>query len=144
MSIETFTPAELEAFERVMRRCPQERFLRLRREDVPDRLPRPTVPGLTGTSGPFAMRLSVWPAGEIKRLIILVPPRSLKSICASVALPAWFLGTRSDTKDYLRQLLGRPRRQARARLPGRDEGAWYQSLFPSTRSIQPSPQRPSS
>ena len=30
--------------------------------------------------------------GEIKRLIITVPPRHLKSIIASVALPAWYLG----------------------------------------------------
>lgn len=30
--------------------------------------------------------------GEIKRLIINVPPRSLKSLAASVALPAWWLG----------------------------------------------------
>src|SRR4051812_34715956 len=30
--------------------------------------------------------------GEIRRLIINVPPRNLKSHCASVALPAWFLG----------------------------------------------------
>ena len=30
--------------------------------------------------------------GEIKRLIITVPPRGLKSICASVALPAFALG----------------------------------------------------
>lgn len=27
-----------------------------------------------------------------RRQIIEVPPRSLKSICASVALPAWMLG----------------------------------------------------
>ena len=31
-------------------------------------------------------------SGEIRRLIINVPPRNLKSLCASVALPAWFLG----------------------------------------------------
>src|SRR5258705_4408225 len=30
--------------------------------------------------------------GEVKRLIITVPPRSLKSICASVAFPAFILG----------------------------------------------------
>jgi predicted phage terminase large subunit-like protein len=30
--------------------------------------------------------------GEIRRLIITLPPRNLKSLCASVALPAWFLG----------------------------------------------------
>jgi hypothetical protein len=31
-------------------------------------------------------------SGETKRLIITVPPRHLKSIIASVALPAWYLG----------------------------------------------------
>jgi predicted phage terminase large subunit-like protein len=31
-------------------------------------------------------------SGEVKRLIIAVPPRHLKSIIASVALPAWYLG----------------------------------------------------
>jgi hypothetical protein len=30
--------------------------------------------------------------GELRRLIITVPPRSLKSICASVAFPAFALG----------------------------------------------------
>ncbi len=30
--------------------------------------------------------------GGINRLIITLPPRSLKSICASVACPAWALG----------------------------------------------------
>jgi predicted phage terminase large subunit-like protein len=30
--------------------------------------------------------------GEVRRLLITVPPRNLKSLCASVALPAWFLG----------------------------------------------------
>ena len=29
--------------------------------------------------------------GEIKRLIINLPPRSLKSVCISVAWPAWLL-----------------------------------------------------
>ena len=31
-------------------------------------------------------------SGDVKRLIITVPPRHLKSIIASVALPAWYLG----------------------------------------------------
>ena len=30
--------------------------------------------------------------GLVRRLIITLPPRTLKSLCASVALPAWFLG----------------------------------------------------
>ncbi|MGO4386784.1 phage terminase large subunit [Microvirga sp. 2YAF29] len=31
-------------------------------------------------------------AGRIKRLLITIPPRHLKSFCGSVALPAWILG----------------------------------------------------
>ena len=35
---------------------------------------------------------------ETKRLIINMPPRSLKSLCASVAFPAWILALRPETK----------------------------------------------
>ena len=37
-------------------------------------------------------KLSQVAKGHIRRLIITLPPRTLKSLCASVALPAWFLG----------------------------------------------------
>src|SRR4029079_2385576 len=37
-------------------------------------------------------KLSQVASGEIRRFIATQPPRTLKSICASVALPAWFLG----------------------------------------------------
>jgi predicted phage terminase large subunit-like protein len=37
-------------------------------------------------------KLSQVATGLVRRLIITLPPRSLKSLCASVALPAWFLG----------------------------------------------------
>ena len=37
-------------------------------------------------------KLSQVADGEVRRLIITLPPRTLKSLCASVALPAWFLG----------------------------------------------------
>jgi predicted phage terminase large subunit-like protein len=37
-------------------------------------------------------KLSQVACGEVRRLIITLPPRTLKSVCASVALPAWFLG----------------------------------------------------
>jgi predicted phage terminase large subunit-like protein len=40
----------------------------------------------------MAHRLSQVASGEIRRLIITLPPRNLKSLFASVALPAWFLG----------------------------------------------------
>ena len=37
-------------------------------------------------------KLSQVASGEVRRLIITLPPRTLKSLCASVALPAWLLG----------------------------------------------------
>src|SRR5690349_14388326 len=37
-------------------------------------------------------KLSEVAKGRVRRQIITLPPRSLKSLCASVALPAWFLG----------------------------------------------------
>jgi predicted phage terminase large subunit-like protein len=37
-------------------------------------------------------KLSEVARGDVRRLIITLPPRNLKSLCASVALPAWFLG----------------------------------------------------
>src|SRR5215469_12813585 len=40
----------------------------------------------------MAQELDLCRTGETKRLIINLPPRSLKSHCASVAFPAWILG----------------------------------------------------
>jgi predicted phage terminase large subunit-like protein len=40
----------------------------------------------------MAHKVSQVASADIKRLIITVPPRHLKSIIASVALPAWYLG----------------------------------------------------
>jgi predicted phage terminase large subunit-like protein len=37
-------------------------------------------------------KLSQVAKGDNRRLIVTLPPRTLKSLCASVALPAWFLG----------------------------------------------------
>ena len=37
-------------------------------------------------------KLSQVVSGKVRRLIITQPPRTLKSLCASVASPAWFLG----------------------------------------------------
>ncbi|MHB8496273.1 MAG: phage terminase large subunit, partial [Casimicrobiaceae bacterium] len=40
----------------------------------------------------LAAKLEAVQAGTIRRLIINVPPRSLKSLAVSVAFPAWLLG----------------------------------------------------
>ncbi len=71
--------------------------------------------------------------GGIKRLIITVPPRNLKSICASVAFPAWVLG-RDPTRriicaSYANDLTAKHARDCRAVM----ESGWYRSLFPRTR-----------
>lgn len=42
--------------------------------------------------------------GEIRRLIITMPPRSLKSISASVAFPAWILGRYPDLQRKIRSM----------------------------------------
>ena len=71
--------------------------------------------------------------GRIKRLIITVPPRSLKSICASVAFPAWALGhdptSRIICASYSGDLAGKLANDCRAVMKAR----WYKKIFPGTR-----------
>ena len=72
----------------------------------------------------IADRLERCYRGEIKRLIITVPPRSLKSICASVAFPAWVLGKDPSRKlicaSYSSELASKLARDSRAVM----ESAW--------------------
>jgi predicted phage terminase large subunit-like protein len=71
--------------------------------------------------------------GEIKRLIINMPPRSLKSVTASVAFPAFVLGhdprRRIICVSYSGDLAKKHANDFRAVL----EAPWYQELFPGTR-----------
>jgi predicted phage terminase large subunit-like protein len=71
--------------------------------------------------------------GEIKRLIINMPPRSLKSIMASVAFPAFILGLdptrRIICASYSGELAKKHSNDFRAVLDSR----WYRSTFPGTR-----------
>jgi predicted phage terminase large subunit-like protein len=71
--------------------------------------------------------------GEINRLIITVPPRSLKSICASVAFPAFVLG-----HDPCRKIICVSYSEGLARKHANDRRAvmrssLYTRLFPATR-----------
>jgi len=72
-------------------------------------------------------------AREIKRLIILMPPRNLKSIAVSVALPAFILGKEPSAKiicaSYSQELSNKHARDCRAIM----ESAWYRRTFPQTR-----------
>jgi predicted phage terminase large subunit-like protein len=66
--------------------------------------------------------------GKIKRLIINVPPRSLKSLAGSIALPAWWLGhdpTAQIIAVSYADLSDKLARDCRTIM----QSSWYQSLF---------------
>jgi predicted phage terminase large subunit-like protein len=72
-------------------------------------------------------------SGETKRLIINIPPRNLKSICASVALPAFLLGHNPTRKvicvSYSDDLTSKFSNDCRAVM----RSDWYQQTFPRAR-----------
>ena len=72
-------------------------------------------------------------AGENRRLLITQPPRSLKSICASVAFPAWALGhdptVRIMCVSYGEGLAHEFARQFRMVT----DSEWYKRVFPRMR-----------
>lgn len=78
----------------------------------------------------IACQLSQMHKGEINRLVVTQPPRSLKSICASVAYPAWLLGhdpsRRIIVVSYSNELAAELHRQFRMVVLS----SWYQELFP--------------
>src|SRR5947207_15784206 len=77
-------------------------------------------------------------AGEISRLLINQPPRSLKSICVSVAYAAWLLGhdptRRIIVVSYSNEFAAELHRQFRMVI----DAPWYQALFPAMRAAQDS------
>jgi predicted phage terminase large subunit-like protein len=72
-------------------------------------------------------------SGEERRLIVNLPPRSLKSIAFSVALPAYALGLNPRRRiicvSYSGELAKKLSNQFRAII----ESDWYRRLFPRTR-----------
>ena len=80
----------------------------------------------------LALALEEVVAGRIKRLLLTVPPRSGKSIFASVALPAWVLGKDPRAEiicaSYAQDLAVKFHNQCRSVM----RSARYQSLFPRT------------
>lgn len=80
----------------------------------------------------MASKLDACRHGRIKRLIINLPPRYLKSHCASVAFVAWLLGQRPATQiicaSYGQDLADKLALDCRKVM----SSDWYQSLF-STR-----------
>ncbi len=81
----------------------------------------------------IASKLTAVADGKIKRLIINIPPRNLKSICASVAFPAWLLGHYPAKKvicaSYAQDLAIKHALDCRQLILS----PWYQEIFPNTR-----------
>jgi predicted phage terminase large subunit-like protein len=81
----------------------------------------------------MAMKLDAVRCGEIRRLIINVPPRSLKSILGSVALPAWVLG-HEPTRQVVAISYGQELADALARDCRQVMLApWFEQVFPGCR-----------
>jgi predicted phage terminase large subunit-like protein len=80
----------------------------------------------------MAWHLEQCASGEIKRLLITLPPRNLKSHCASVAFTAWLLGhdptRRIVCASYSADLASKHARDSRTVM----ESSWYRRAFPGT------------
>src|SRR5580700_3708114 len=79
----------------------------------------------------IASKLGACLRGEIKRLIINVPPRSLKSHAAAVCFPAFLLGHNPSAQiicaSYGQDLASKHSLDCRTLISSN----WYQSLFPA-------------
>ena len=79
----------------------------------------------------IAAKLMALRKGYIRRLIINMPPRHLKSLLASVAFPAWCLGHDPATQilcvSYAQELADKLSRDCR-RIVASD---WYRRVFPT-------------
>src|SRR6266481_1394243 len=77
-------------------------------------------------------------AGEHQRLLINQPPRSLKSICVSIAYVAWSLGhdpgRRIIVVSYSNEFAAELHRQFRMVI----DASWYRALFPAMRPAKDS------
>jgi predicted phage terminase large subunit-like protein len=70
---------------------------------------------------------------SIKRLIINIPPRTLKSVCISVAWPAWLLGHNPNIRiiatSYAQNISIKHSLDSRFVI----ESDWYKEIFPNTK-----------
>ena len=81
----------------------------------------------------IAEYLSACERGQVRRLIINLPPRMLKSTIISVAWPAWLLGHKPTQRlmvaSYAQGLSLKHSTDCRVVVAS----DWYQRLFPATR-----------
>ncbi len=79
----------------------------------------------------MASRLEDCRHGRVKRLIINIPPRNLKSHCASIAFPAWLLGHDPSLQiicaSYGQDLADKLALDTKKVMAS----SWYQEIFPT-------------
>ena len=79
----------------------------------------------------IAAKLAAVRAGKIRRLIINLPPRHLKSLLASIAFPAWCLGHDPSAQilcvSYAQELADKLARDCRSIMTS----PWYRQIFPT-------------
>jgi predicted phage terminase large subunit-like protein len=84
----------------------------------------------------LASRLEDCRAGRIRRLIVNLPPRSLKSHCCSIAFISWLLGHNPAIQiiaaSYGQDLADKLARDTRTLM----EADWYRALFPTRLSAR--------
>ena len=93
-------------------------------------------PGVNFTPGWHVELVAAWMAllrEQSSRMIINLPPRHLKSLLGSIALPAWLLGHNPSLQiicaSYGAELAHKLSRDCRTIM----ESGWYKDLFPGTR-----------
>ncbi len=78
----------------------------------------------------IADRLEAANVGKMRRIIFNMPPRSMKSLCISVAWPAWILGNQPTARiivaSYSRLLSEKHSLDTRCIM----QSSWYRELFP--------------
>ncbi|MDG7056694.1 MAG: phage terminase large subunit [Wolbachia endosymbiont of Penenirmus auritus] len=78
----------------------------------------------------IADRLEAASASEVRRIIFNMPPRSMKSMCVSVAWPAWILGNQPTARiivaSYSQRLSEKHSLDTRCIM----QSSWYRELFP--------------
>ena len=79
----------------------------------------------------IAAKLEDCRQGKLRRLIVNVPPRHLKSLCASIAFPAWLLGHNPAEQilcvSYAQDLADKLARDCRSVMMS----PWYKDNFPT-------------
>ena len=79
----------------------------------------------------IAAKLTAVREGKIRRLIVNLPPRHLKSLMASIAFPAWCLGHDPSAQilcvSYAQDLSDKLARDCRSIMMS----PWYQRIFPT-------------